>query len=314
MSRYRVMVTDQVFPDVDTERELLAEIDADLEVLDGEPDDVLAQARDADALLNTFMPIDAQGLAQLTRCRIVARYGIGVDNIDREAARQAGIVVTNVPDYCLEEVAVHALTLLLALNRRVPQGDRIVRAGGWGISELRPIGRVSELTVGLVGYGQIARKLGSALRALGAHVLAYDPYVAGDAKEAELVSFDELLHRSDAVSLHCPLTDETRGLIGRAELAAMPAHSLLINTSRGPLVVLDELLQALREGQIRGAGLDVLDKEPPPDPSVFEGVPGLLLTPHAAFYSESAVKESQHKAVTQVIKVLTGRQPDYRMN
>jgi D-3-phosphoglycerate dehydrogenase / 2-oxoglutarate reductase len=314
MPTYRVVVTDQVFPDVETERALLADIDAELEVADGPPDEVLRRARDADALLNTYLGVDADGIGQLERCKVIARYGIGVDNIDLVAAREAGIVVTNVPDYCLEEVGVHALALILALYRRLPEADAIVRGGGWGIDGVRPIGRVSELSVGLVGYGQIARRLADALRALGAEVLAFDPYVNPDAaRPVRLVGLEELLETADVVSLHCPLTPETRGLIGRSELARMRKDAILVNTSRGPLVVLDELLDALRRGEIRGAALDVFEQEPP-DPAAFEDVPGLLLTPHMAFYSEASIRESQRKAATQIIKVLRGEEPDYRVS
>jgi D-3-phosphoglycerate dehydrogenase / 2-oxoglutarate reductase len=313
MARYRVVVTDLSFPDVAVERALLADIDAELEVADGTPEEVLALARDADALLNTYLGLDAAGIAGLQRCKIIARYGIGVDNIDLEAARQAGIVVTNVPDYCLAEVGVHALALILALQRGVPQADAVVRAGGWGIDDLRPIARISELTVGLVGYGRIARRVAEALRVLGAEVIAFDPYVDGGAGDVRLVGFDELLEAADIVSLHCPLTRETRGLIGRPELKRMRPGALLVNTSRGPLVVLDDLLDALRAGTLRGAALDVFEVEPP-DPSAFRDVPGLLLTPHMAFYSEASIRESQHKAATQVVNVLTGQDPDYRVN
>lgn len=311
MGRYRVVVTDQVFPTVDTERELLAEAGAELEVADGEAGEVLEQARDADALLNTYLGLDAGFIEGLGRCRVIARYGIGVDNIDLEAARRAGITVTNVPDYCVEEVSVHALSLILALQRRLLHADGTVRAGGWGISGLRPIGRVSELTVGLVGYGKIARRLADALAAFGSSVLAFDPYVAAHAGgPARLASFDEVLKTADVVSLHCPLKAETRGLIGKAELDRMRDDALLVNTSRGPLVALDDLTEALRAGRLRGAALDVYETEPP-DPTTFDDVPGLLLTPHMAFYSEAALQESQTKATSQIIKVLTGQPPDY---
>jgi D-3-phosphoglycerate dehydrogenase len=310
MSSYRVVVTDQVFPTVDLERELLREIDAELVVAEGDRDAVLDAARDADGLLNTYLALDSDALGALKRCRIVARYGIGVDNVDLDAARKAGIVVTNVPDYCVEEVAAHTLALLLALLRRLPEGDAIVRRGGWGIAELRPMQRLSETTVGLVGYGRIARRLASSLRELGCSLLVFDPYVTIDEPGTRSVELDELLSSADAVSLHSPLTPETRGMIGAEQLKLMPSHAVLVNTSRGPLIRLPDLLEALRAGEVRGAGLDVFDPEPP-DASALEGVPGLLATPHAAFYSEASIRESQRKAATQVAKVLTGRQPDY---
>lgn len=310
MGAFQVVVTDQVFPDVETERDLLAGIGASLTVAEGGREQVLDLAREADALLNTYMPMDADAIGRLERCRIIARYGIGVDNVDLQAARRTGIVVTNVPDYCVEEVATHTLALLLALVRRVPEGDALVRGGGWGVAGLRPIARLSELTVGLVGYGRIARRLASVLRAMGAGLLVHDPYVDRAEHGARLVGLDELLAASDVVSLHCPLTPATRGLIDAAALGRMKRDAILINTCRGPIVVLDDLLEALRRGGIRAAALDVFDPEPP-DAGRLAGVPNLLLSPHAAFYSEAAVKESQRKAATQVIKVLTGEAPDY---
>lgn len=308
MDRFRVVVTDQVFPDVDTERELLATIGASLEVATGDRDRVLTVAADADALLNTYLPLDAAAFSRLERCRIVARYGIGVDNVDLAAARERGVVVTNVPDYSVEEVAAHALAMLLALLRKLPQADAAIRAGTWGVDTVRPLQRLSQVTVGLVGWGRIARRLADSLRVLGCRLLVHDPYAT--VTDAEAVGLEELLRRSDAVSLHAPLTEETRGMIGAAQLALMPRHAVLVNTSRGPLVRVGELLAVLRSGGIRGAGLDVFETEPA-DPTLFEGVPGLLLTPHVAYYSEQSIAESQRKATTQVIKVLTGEQPDY---
>lgn len=310
MARFRVVVTDQVFPDVELERRLLSEIDAELEVADGTIDDVLRRGRDADGLLNTYLPLDAAAIGELRNCRVVARYGIGVDNIDLHAATDAGIVVTNVPDYCLEEVAAHALTLILALVRKLPAADRFVRDGGWGLDGVRPIRRLSELTVGLVGYGRIARRLGTTLRSMGMSIIAHDPYIQADADTPPLVDLDELLQRSDVVSVHAPLTDDTRGMIAAPQLRAMPEHAVLVNTSRGGLVVFDDLVDALADGQIRAAALDVFEHEPPPT-GVLASVPNLVCTPHIAFYSEDAIAESQRKATAQVIKVLTGTVPDY---
>jgi D-3-phosphoglycerate dehydrogenase len=310
MSRFKVVVTDQVFPDVDVERALLADIDATLEVADGSLEDALARGRDADALLNTYLPLDADGFARLERCRIVARYGIGVDNVDLSAASKAGIVVTNVPDYCVEEVSTHALAMLLALLRRLPQGDAKVRGGGWGLDGLRPMTRLDEVTVGLVGFGRIARRLAETLHVLGCRLIVHDPFLTPSDDLPPLVSLEELLRSADAVSLHAPLTPDTRGMIDADALALMPEHAVLVNTSRGPLVVLDDVVAALREGRLRAAGLDVLPVEPPPAGAI-DDVPNLLVTPHTAFYSEQALRESQTKAATQVIKVLTDREPDY---
>lgn len=313
MTRYKVVVSDQVFPSVDIERRLLQGIDAELVVASGDRDDVLEVAEDADAILNTYLPWDGAAISRLRKCRIIARYGIGVDNIDLEAAKEAGIVVTNVPDYSVEEVATHALALILASLRKITIAHAAVGRGTWSVDNFRPIRRLSTLTVGLVGYGRIARKIAAPLEALGARIVAHDPYLAPGPDLPPLLELDTLLGEADIVSLHLPLTHETRGLIDGPALSKMKPGAILINTSRGPLIQLDALTQALREGRLAGAGLDVFDVEPV-DPSRIEGVPNLIATPHMAYYSEEALEESQRKAATQVIKVLSGEQPDYQVN
>ena len=313
MSKYKVVVSDQVFPSVEVERELLAGIDAELTVATGDVESVLATAVDADAILNTYLPWTADAISRLEKCRIIARYGIGFDNVDLKAAADAGIVVTNVPDYSVEEVATHALALILASLRKVVMANESVRSGAWSIDNFRPIRRLSNLTVGLVGYGRIARRIAAPLEALGAGIIAHDPYLQAGPDLPPLLELDTVLARSDIVSLHLPLTDETRGIIGTDALARMKPTAILINTSRGPLVDLDALAAALKGGTIGAAGLDVFDVEPLDTDRVGE-VPNLIVTPHMAYYSEEALAESQRKAATQVIKVLTGEKPDYQVN
>ena len=308
--RFKVVITDQVFPSIDTESRLLAGIGARLEVADGTPEDAARRGRDADALLNTYLPITDDLLGQLPACKIVARYGIGVDNVDLAAAARRGMVVTNVPDYSVEEVAVHTLGLLLSLVRRLPEASRLVAGGGWGLDGLRPIRRLSTQRVGLVVFGRIARQLAGYLTALGGEVVVHDPFIQPGPGIPPLVTLGELLAGCDAVSLHAPLTPATQGLIGAAELAAMKQDAVLINTARGGLVDVDALIGALRAGRIRAAALDVLDREPPAG-RLPADLPNLLVTPHMAYYSEESIAESQRKAATQIIKVLTGGQPDY---
>lgn len=313
MSRFKVVVSDQVFPTVDTERALLGEIDAELVVAEGNLPDVLAVAADADAILNTYLPWDVESIGALEKCRIIARYGIGVDNVDLEAAREAGIVVTNVPDYSVEEVAVHALGLLLSALRKIPEANRKVREGAWGIGEFRPIRRLSESTVGLLGFGRIGRRLAAGVEALGGTVIVHDPFLQPSPDLPELVEFPDLLSRSDILSVHAPLTESTRGMIDGEAVSRMRPGAILVNTSRGPLVELDAVSAALRDGHLAAAALDVFDREPL-DAARIEGVPNLIATPHMAFYSEEALAESQRKATTQVVKVLTGQSPDYQVN
>lgn len=309
--RFKVVVTDQVFPAIDTETELLASIGARIEVADGTPADVVRLGRDADALLNTYMPITGELLGQLPGCRIVARYGIGVDNVDLAAAARRGVIITNVPDYSVEEVAVHTLGLLLALFRRLPQASRLVAGGGWGLDGLRPIRRLSTQRAGLVGFGRIARLLAGFLTTLGCEVVAHDPFISPQPGMPPLVTLPDLLSGCDLISLHAPLTPRTRGLIGAAELAMMKPRAVLVNTARGGLVDVDAVLAALRAGRIGAAALDVLDQEPPAPGRLPADLPNLLVTPHMAYYSEESIAESQRKAATQIIKVLTGGEPDY---
>lgn len=311
MAGFRVVVTDQVFPNIDVERALIEEGGGSIEVATGDRDAVLELAADADALLNTYFALGASDIARLRRCKIIARYGIGVDNIDLPAAKSAGIAVTNVPDYCVEEVALHTVALILNSVRRIGTGDALVRGGAWGASAVGPVRRFSTLTVGLIGYGRIARQVAGILRPLAAGVIAHDPFVTG-ATTDQLVTVNELFAESDVISVHCPLTEQTRGLINKASLAKMKPGATLINTSRGPVVVLDDVINALRSGQLGAAALDVFETEPPPA-ALLGDVPNLLVTPHSAFYSEEAIKESQHKATSQVLKALRDEALDYRV-
>ena len=312
-----VTLTDQVFPTLDVERSILSTIGASLEVLpESTPEAIREHAAGADAVLTTYAPIDRETIASLGRCRIISRYGIGVDNIDLEAARERGIAVTNVPDYCVEEVADHVLALLLAATRKIVRGDAVVRSGGWGISELRPVHRLRGRKLGLVGFGHIGEQVARRAAAFGLEVSAYDPYLPAERLEAAGVhpaaSLEELLAASDAVSIHVPLVDATRGLIGADAVAQMKPGSILINTSRGPVVSTPAVAAALREGRLGAACLDVFETEPPPAGTI-DDVPNLIATPHSAYYSEEAIGESQTRAAQAIVDVLSGREPRNRV-
>lgn len=308
---FTVVVTDQVFPSIGTETQLLATIGARIEVADGTPEGVARIGGRADALLNTYLPITDDLLGRLPACKIVARYGIGVDNVDLAAAARRGVVVTNVPDYSVEEVAVHTLGLVLALTRRLVEASALVARGSWGLDGLRPIHRLSTRRAGLIGFGRIARLLAGYLTATGCEVVVHDPFVQPGPGIPPLLALPDLLRGCDVVSVHAPLTPQTKGLIGAAELAMMKPGAVLVNTARGALVDLDAVIEALRAGRIGAAALDVLDTEPPAAGRLPADLPGLLVTPHMAYYSEESIAESQRKAATQIIKVLTGGQPDY---
>lgn len=314
----QVVVTDSVFPTLDPARQVLARIGAELVLAErAEPAAVAALAREVDALMVTYMPITAELIGQLRRCRIIARFGIGVDNVDVAAATRAGIVVTNVPDYCIDEVSDHALALLLALARRLLPADRAVRGGTWSVSALAPIHRLRGRVLGLVGFGKIARALARKAQALGLEVLAYDPYLPLEAIEAHgarPVGFDELLERSDFISIHAPLTPETRHLFNEEAFHKIKPGAFLINTARGPIVDEGALLRALESGRLAGAALDVLEREPPPSDSPLLRREDVLLTPHIAFYSEESLVELQTKAAEEVVRVLQGEAPRNPVN
>jgi D-3-phosphoglycerate dehydrogenase / 2-oxoglutarate reductase len=317
MTAFKVVLTDQVFPTVEVEREMLRAIDAEIEILDDSSHETIARrATDADALLTTYAAIDARLMESLVRCRIIARYGIGVDNIDLDAAKERGIVVTNVPDYCVDEVADHTIALLLTATRKIVAGDRVVRSGGWGISELRPIHRLRSRTLGLIGFGHIGRAVSVRANALGLSVKIYDPYIAETATEGldvrRVDDFDELLRQSDIVSVHAPLVPATSGMFDATAIAKMKDGAVLINTSRGPIVETAAVTDALRAGRLGAAALDVFDSEPP-DAAAIEGLDNLVATPHSAFYSEESIQESQRKAAEAIVDVLQGRAPRYRI-
>jgi D-3-phosphoglycerate dehydrogenase / 2-oxoglutarate reductase len=313
LTSFRVLVTDPLVPSVEIERGVIAAAGGELQVASGDRAAVLSAARTADALLNTYFVIDRPAFDCLERCRLIARYGIGVDNIDLTAARERGIAVTNVPDYCIEEVSSHALGLVLALVRRMKVADALVATGGWGADKLGEVHRLSSLTVGIVGYGKIARHFARLIHPFGCKLLVTDPYVDQLDGELRFVTFGELLESSDIVSLHCPLTEETRGLIDAAAIATMRDGAVLVNVSRGGLVVTDDVLAALETGKLSGAGLDTYDQEPP-DASKLRKTPNLISTPHSAFYSLEAIDESRRKAATQIAKLFSGEPLDYQVN
>ncbi|MDI6825112.1 MAG: C-terminal binding protein [Bacillota bacterium] len=304
------MVTDHVFPSLETERRKLAEIGADLIEAPGtSEEEIVGAARDADGMLVCYAEITRKVIESLEKCRVIGRYGIGVNNIDLEAATEKGIQVANVPDYCVDEVSDHALALLLACARKIPQLDRTVKEGRWDFREQRPMFRVRGRTLGLVGFGKIARALAHKAQALGFKVVAYDPYVAEDearARGVALVGLQELLSTADFVSVHAPLTRETRGLLGERELSWMKPTAYVINTARAEVVDEGALRRALVEGRIAGAALDVLAGERSDTGDPLVAMDRVILTPHCAFYSEESLQELQLRAVEEVVRGLKG--------
>ena len=313
-----VAVTDYVFSSLEPEQRVLAPLGVELRSQQcRSEEEIIALAREAEGVLNCYAKMTARVIESLTRCKIIARYGIGVDNVDLAAASKARILVTNVPDYCVDEVSDHALTLLLALARQVVSADRAVKAGAWDVVAHARIRRLRGHTLGLLGFGKIAKALASKVQPLGMKVIVYDPYLepaAIAAHGAEAVNFERLLAEADAISIHVPLSPETRNLIGERELARMKPTAFLINTSRGGIVDEQALALALKEDRLGGAALDVLSVEPPPADHPLRQAPNIILTPHLAFYSRESVVELQTKAAEEVARALKGEPPRSPVN
>jgi D-3-phosphoglycerate dehydrogenase / 2-oxoglutarate reductase len=314
MPRFLIAVTDSPFPSLDPAKAALARVDPELRMAkSASADDILAVARDADAILVTYAKLPGDLLRQLTRCKAIGRFGLGVDNIDIPAAAELGITVTYVPDYCMHEVSDHAMALLLALARKIPLSNKLVQAGRWEMPAVVPIHRLAGRALGLVGFGNIPRVLAPKAKAFGLRVVTHDPYASQQALAAgvESVSFDRLLEISDFVSIHAPLMPATRGLFNAEVFRKMKTGALLINTARGPLVDEDALVSALDSGRLGGAALDVVAVEPLPKGSRLIGRDNVILTPHTAFYSVEALNELQTKCAADVARVLSGEKPVY---
>ncbi|MFD9665052.1 C-terminal binding protein [Rhodococcus sp. NPDC059968] len=318
----KVPVTDYAWPSLDIAREILAAIGAELMVAPSAHErDLIELAPQAAAILTCWAPMTKAVLNAATQCRTVARYGVGLNNIDADRAGELDLVVTNVPDHCIEEISDHALALLFSHARHIIPFARQTRSDGWDNTAFGSMRRLRGQTLGLVGYGQIARALADKANTLGIRVLAYSrglsaPGTVGtQIGSATMVgSLEELLTASDVVSVHIPLTEHTQGLIGERELATMKDTAYLINTSRGPIVDTEALSRALRNGTLSGAALDVLADEPPDRDDPLRAIENLLLTPHAAFDSLESVAELQRNAARNVTDALTGTRPSYVVN
>src|SRR5437762_3924184 len=313
-----VAVTDYVFPSLEPEQRVLAPLGAELRAKQCKSgEEIIELTRGADAVLNCYAKLTARVISELKHCRIIARYGIGVDNVDLAASTRAKILVTNVPDYCIDEVSDHASALLLALARRVVAADSDVKSGAWDVVAHAGIRRLRGQTLGLLGFGKIAKALASKVQPLGMKVLVYDPYLEPAAiapHGAEAVTFERLLAEADAISIHVPLSPETHNLIGQRELTRMKPTAFLINTSRGGIVDEQALAVALKEDRLAGAALDVLSAEPPLADHPLRQTPNIILTPHLAFYSRESVIELQTKAAEEVARALRGESPRSPVN
>ena len=314
----RILITDIAWPDLEIEKEVLAAVDGEVMLAgDGTPYEIIALAPQADAILTCWKDVPAEALDIAPNCQMVSRYGIGLDNIPIGRATELGMLVTNVPDFCLEEVSDHVMALLLATARQLFPLARTPERSGWTRETPRPIPRVKGQTLGLIGFGNIARALVPKALGFGLRVIAYTPRLQPqDAPQGVEVTNDlsEMLAASDYVSIHCPLTEQTTHLIDDAALAQMKSDALLINTSRGGVIDEEALTRALRDGRIGGAALDVTDPEPPSADNPLLTLENVIVTPHAAFYSVAATAELARKAAENVVTVLRGEVPKTVVN
>ncbi|MBB5173832.1 NAD(P)-dependent oxidoreductase [Texcoconibacillus texcoconensis] len=318
MSKFKVVVTDFEYSTFVPEQEVLDELGIELQFEQCKTEDeLIAACHDADALLNQYAQITRNVIENLPNCKIISRYGIGFNNVDLEAANEKGIIVSNVTDYCLDEVSDHAMALLLDSVRKITKLNNAVKSGTWDFKKAAPIYRLRGSTLGLVGFGNIPQVLSQKAQAFGINVVAYDPFVPSEVAEehsVELVSLDELCERSDYVSIHLPLNKKTEKIISHDQFEKMKEEAFIINTARGPVIDEKALIEALQEGKIAGAGLDVVEKEPIEQTNPLLEMDNVVLNPHAAFYSAEAEAELKRKAAENVADVLSGYFPTYIVN
>ena len=320
----KVIITDYDFGDIDIERGILEPIGATVIGLQAKSEaDLIDVAPDCAAMINQYARIGAPTIARMTKCEVIARYGVGVDIVDVEAATNKGIRVTNVRDYCYEEVADHAIALWLTLARKLPDYDRATHRGIWQWQTGQPIHRNRGRVMGIVSLGKIGQAIAVRAKAFGVEVIAYDPLLPEDVARqhgVQLVSKGDLLARSDYVLMQAPMTPETRHFLSDAEFEVMKPGAIVVNTGRGPTIDNAALYRALTEGHLAAAGLDDPEEEPaklqswsPSDNPIFS-LPNVLVTPHAAYYSEESIRTARETAASEVARVLLGNEPKFLVN
>jgi D-3-phosphoglycerate dehydrogenase / 2-oxoglutarate reductase len=316
-ARPTVFITDYAWPDVEIERKVIEGAGFSLVAGPAVPAsaaeiEALVEKHQPAGILTNWAPVSARAIASSPGLRIVGRLGVGLDNIAVDEATRRGIWVTNVPDYCFEEVSDHSVGMLLAFTRGLLRFDREIRAGRWepATAQLR---RMRTLTCGIVGFGRIGRSTAQKLKGFGARVLAYTRSPSGDDRDVEFVPLERLLRESDAVIVHIPLTADTKHLLNRERLAQMKRGAFLINVSRGAVIDTEALIEALQSGHLGGAALDVLENEPNVPPALL-ALPNVLLTPHIAFTSDASLRELRQWASEEVVRVLRGEHPKQPRN
>lgn len=315
MAQFKVVITDFGSPENELEANELKNSGLDIELVRlnaKTPQELLPHVVDADGLIVQWTNINREIIQSLQKCKVISRYGIGVDMIDLAAAGEHGIPVCNTPDYCIEEVSTHTLSFLLMLNRNIKAQDQHVRAGKWGSPNPVPPNRLSTQTLGIIGMGNIGRVVVQKAKAFGLKVIVFDPYLTAEKAiegGAEKVELNDLLSRADFVSIHCPLTEETRHLISTPQLKAMKPTAYLINMARGPIVDQAALYQALVDKTIAGAALDVFEQEPPPADEPILKLDNVIFTPHLSSWSAESFVQLRQEVVRNVVEALRGQTP-----
>lgn len=307
---FKVVITDYEYETLNWEEEALSKIGAEFVKCQCQTEQELIEATcDADAVLVQYAHITRNVMAQMKKCRTIVRYGVGLDCIDLNAATDHGIMVANVPDYGLEDIADHAIALMLTLARKITQLNQAVHKGLWDYKLAKPLFRLRGKTLGLIGFGRIARMTADKAKAFGMDVLAFDPYVdktTAESYQVKLADFDTVLSSADILSLHVPVTDQTVHLMNEEALDRMKNNCILVNTARGALVDEAALINALENGKIAGAGLDVSEEEPINPENKLLTMTNVVITPHSAWYTEEAQQSLQQQAAQEIVRALTG--------
>ncbi|MEE3259416.1 MAG: C-terminal binding protein [Candidatus Latescibacterota bacterium] len=319
MAEFKVVVSDYILPDLEIEREMVEAIGGEFVVGQCKSAaELIELAHDADAMFNTYFgPIGDEVYAGCPKLKVVVRFGIGYDTIDVAAATRHGVMAVNVPDYCIEEVSDHAIGLWLALGRKIVAADRMVRTGAWGMQPLQPVLKLQGQTVGIVGLGRIGKQLARKLSAFGVELLFADPHVGADVDlgvEIRKVELEELCRLSDAITVHALANDETHHLLNAERFGQMDKCPIVVNTARARLIDTDALVAALEKGQIRGAGLDLVEGEELPADHPLMQLDNVVITPHVAWYSQASIVELRRKAAQEVVRVLQGEKPVNLLN
>ncbi len=305
--QFKVVFADYDYPSIDIELKQLEQLDA--EITEGQcktEEELIRLAKDADGIICQYAPFSAKVINALQKCQVISRYGVGVDNIDVKAATEKGIMVAYVPDYCIEEVSNHAIAMIMNFARQISLFDRSTGKKEWDVMIAKPIFRLSEQTIGILGLGRIGSTVAKKLKNFNVKILAYDPYVKKVIEGVRIVEFPELIEKSDYITIHTPLNEETKHIFNQKIFKQMKKSAYLINTARGGIIDQKALFEALNNKEIKGAALDVLENEPP-DWSEIPQLENLILTPHAAFYSESSFEELKKRTAQAVADVLQGK-------